>query len=115
MVNCLDDTFAALADPTRRGMVDRLAQSDATVGQLAQPFNISKPAISKHLRVLERAGLLFMERQGRHKRCRLNREPLLQIRKWIAERERFWNLQLDQLQALLEPTAPASPCQKEKR
>ena len=67
----LDATFAALSDPTRRAMVERLARGEATVGTLAEPFDVSLPAISKHLRVLERAGLVAQQKDGRSRRCRL--------------------------------------------
>ena len=85
----LDATFHALADPTRRAMLGRLAVGEATVTQLAEPFDISLPAISKHLRVLENAGLLVRERDGRLHRCRLAPEPLARAAGWIAHYRRF--------------------------
>ena len=72
----LDATFAALSDPTRRAMVERLARGEATVGTLAEPFDVSLPAISKHLRVLERAGLVAQQKDGRSRRCRLEVGPI---------------------------------------
>src|SRR5208282_6363262 len=76
----LDQTFSALADPTRRTILARLAQGEATVGELAEPFAISLPAISRHLRVLEDASLIVRERQGQHRVCRLQPEPLANAR-----------------------------------
>ena len=90
----LDHTFAALSDPTRRAILTRLAQSSETVTRLAEPFPISLPAVSKHLRVLERAGLIERERQGRTQRCRLTALPLRDAAEWIGFYERFWQTQL---------------------
>ncbi len=99
----MDRTFAALADPTRRAIVQRLAErSDVSVGELAEPFDMSLPAVSKHLRVLERAGLLRQEKDGRVRRCRLEPEPLRQAHDWIAHYQRFWTRQLDALADFLE-------------
>jgi DNA-binding transcriptional ArsR family regulator len=100
----LDQTFAALADPTRRAIVARLAQGDATVGELAKPFEISLPAISRHLRILEDAALISNERQGKHRRCRLNREALSDVAAWIDFQRTFWNGSLDRLEARLKQT-----------
>jgi DNA-binding transcriptional ArsR family regulator len=96
-VDMLDATFRALADPTRRAMVARLARGDATVSELAEPFDVSLPAISKHLRVLEAAGLLRRERQGRAHRCRLRPEPLAGAAEWIAHYRAFWEARFDAL------------------
>ncbi len=98
----LDATFAALSDPTRRAMVERLARGEATVGTLAEPFDVSLPAISKHLRVLERAGLVAQEKDGRSRRCRLEVGPMKQASDWIAQHGRFWDQQLDALAEYLE-------------
>jgi len=95
--NSLDKTFAALADPTRRAILARLARGEASVTELAEPFNISLPAISKHLRVLEKAGLLAREREGRVHRCRLVVEPMEDAAEWIAFYQRFWEGQFDAL------------------
>ncbi len=83
----LDRVFAALADPSRRAMVERLEGGDCTVGELAAMFDFSLPAVSKHLRVLERAGLLNQTRQGRARLCRLNRESLLDVSWWLTIRQ----------------------------
>jgi DNA-binding transcriptional ArsR family regulator len=98
----LDAVFAALADPTRRAIVMRLAQGDASAGELAQPFAISAPAISRHLRVLESAGLLVRRREGRVHRCELSSDSLRDALAWIVRHGRFWDEQLDSLGHFLE-------------
>jgi DNA-binding transcriptional ArsR family regulator len=97
----LDQTFAALSDPTRREILVTLADGDHTVGELAAPFQMSLPAISKHLSVLERAGLITREREGRVRRCHLEREPLADALQWIADYGRFWEQSFDSLERLL--------------
>jgi DNA-binding transcriptional ArsR family regulator len=97
----LDETFAALADPTRRAILVALADRDRSVSELARPFEVSLPAISKHLGVLERAGLITREREGRVRRCSLEREPLAEALEWIAQYGRFWEESLDSLERLL--------------
>src|ERR1700675_2850803 len=98
----LNQTFAALADPTRRAIVARLAKGDATVGELAGPFKISMPAISRHLKVLEQASLITNERQGKHRRCRLKPEALTSAAEWIEFHRSFWSGSLDRLGARLQ-------------
>jgi DNA-binding transcriptional ArsR family regulator len=93
----LDLTFSALADPTRRAILARLAQGEATVGQLAAPFDISPPAISRHLKVLEAAALISNERQGKHRRCRLRPEALKGAAEWIDFHRQFWTGSFDRL------------------
>jgi DNA-binding transcriptional ArsR family regulator len=93
----LDTTFAALADPTRRAILVRLAEGDATVGELAEPFRISLPAISRHLRVLEEAELIVREREGQHRRCRLKQDALANAGEWLDFHKRFWSGALDRL------------------
>ena len=100
----LNTTFAALADPTRRAIISRLAQGSATVTEIAEPFNISLPAISKHLRVLEGAGLLMRQKKGRIHYCHLSPQPLKEAAKWLSLYERFWDSQLDALANFLEET-----------
>lgn len=102
----LDETFFALSDPTRRAIVARLASGDTTVAELSKPFEVSAPAISKHLRVLERAGLLTQQRAGRARRCHLLAEPLKEAAQWVQKYRRFWEGQLDQLAAYLEQNNP---------
>jgi DNA-binding transcriptional ArsR family regulator len=109
----LDLTFAALSDPTRRAILDQLVHGVATVGQLAEPFDISRPAISKHLRVLERAGLVSRQRDGRVSRCGLDASPMKDAADWVDRYRRFWDQQLDQLVQYLE-TEPDELTQKDE-
>jgi len=97
----LDATFGALSDPTRRAIVQRLTKGDASVGELAEPFDMSLPAISKHLTVLERAGLVERTKEGRTRRCRLVDEPMREVLEWIASYGHFWEGQLDSLERFL--------------
>jgi len=101
-MNNLDHTFNALADPTRRAILARLAQGEATVGELAKPFAISQPAISRHLKVLEQAALISNERQGKHRRCRLRPEALDSAVTWLEFHRRFWIGSLDRLDVHLK-------------
>jgi DNA-binding transcriptional ArsR family regulator len=98
----LDAVFTALADPTRRRILVRLAQGPASVGELAQPFTMSPPAISKHLRVLERAGLLQRQRDGRVHRIAIDARPLLSASEFIERYRIFWEDTLEQLAAYIE-------------
>lgn len=98
----LDLVFAALADPTRRAILSHLAKEDATVGELAEPFEISRPAISKHLRVLEKAGLVRRTRDGRISRCELDAEPMKGAAEWVEHYRQFWEARLDSLARYLE-------------
>jgi DNA-binding transcriptional ArsR family regulator len=93
----LDATFTALADPTRRAMVARLARADATVNELAEPFDLSLPAISKHLKVLERCGLISRTRQAQFRPCHLEREALDSALDWIEQNRRIWTQRFDKL------------------
>jgi len=97
----LDDVFSALADPTRRAMVGRLAQGECTVTDLARPFPISLPAVSKHLKVLERAGLIERRIEGRLHRCRLRARPLQDAAEWLAATRAYWEARLDALEEYL--------------
>ncbi len=98
----LTTTFQALADPTRRAILARLALGEASVGELAEPFQMSLPAVSKHLKVLEGAGFLAREKDGRVHRCRLKPGPIKHASDWIDGYRRFWETQLDQLARYLE-------------
>jgi len=93
----LDLTFAALADPTRRAILARLAQRDAMVGELAEPFAMSLPAISRHLSVLERASLIARRREGKHRRVSLNPQALAEATAWLDHYRRFWSEGLERL------------------
>ncbi len=93
----LDRTFSAVADPTRRAMLSRLSRGEATVKELAAPFRISMPAISRHIRVLENAGLLRRRKVGRTHVCRLEAAPLGEAAGWLAAYQRFWQARLQSL------------------
>lgn len=97
----LDAVFRALADPTRRAMVQRLAQGERSVTDLAEPFEMSLNGASKHIKVLESAGIITRAVKGRRHMCRLNPEPLSDARQWLEHYERFWNQRLNALEALL--------------
>ena len=105
----MDNTFAALADPTRRAMLERLSGGGLPVTALAEPFQVSLPAISKQLRVLERAGLVTQEKDGRVRRCRLEAGPMKQAVDWIGQYRRFWDQQVESLASYLEDTAEKDP------
>jgi DNA-binding transcriptional ArsR family regulator len=97
----LDAAFAALADPTRRAIVSRLARGDATVGELAAPFTMSLPAVSKHLKVLERSGLISRGRDAQFRPCHLEVEALDETLDWITVHRRVWDERFDKLDAHL--------------
>jgi DNA-binding transcriptional ArsR family regulator len=97
----LSTTFAALADPTRRAILARLASGECSVTQLAEPFDMSMPAISKHLKVLEKAGLIARGREAQWRPCRLEAAPLKEAADWIEHYRRFWDESLDRLDAYL--------------
>ena len=107
----LDPIFAALSDPIRRAILERLAAGELTVGELAQPFQVSPPAISRHLRVLEAAKLIERRHQGQHRRCRLRSEALAEAHQWLDFYRQFWAGALDRLDTHLQTTNP----NKEKR
>jgi DNA-binding transcriptional ArsR family regulator len=109
----LDDIFAALADPTRRAIVARLTQGPCSVGDLGAPFAMSAPAISKHLAVLERCGLIVRWKVGRVHYCRLVADPLVQAGAWIAYHHGFWQRQLDGLDEYLDREDKACGPQEE--
>ena len=98
----LDATFAALADPTRRAILGRLASGEASVTELAEPFAMSQPAISKHLKVLERAGLISRRRDAQRRPCRLKARPLAEATDWLEGYRRFWEEHYQRLDALLD-------------
>jgi DNA-binding transcriptional ArsR family regulator len=97
----LDATFAALADPTRRAIIARLTLGEASVTELAEPFAMTQPAISKHLKVLERAGLVTRRRDAQRRPCRLEADALRQATEWLDAYRRFWTEQYDRLDDLL--------------
>jgi DNA-binding transcriptional ArsR family regulator len=107
--------FQALADPTRRAILSRLSNGICTVSELAEPFSISLAAVSKHVKVLERAHLLEQTREGRNHHCRLNPDPLKEAKAIIAELETFWSAQLDNLEDYLQQTLDPMPRSSEVR
>jgi len=114
----LDATFAALADPTRRAIVARLAVGDATVLELAKPFDISLPAISRHLKVLEQAGLISRERDANRRPCKLVGDALTDVAQWAEHTRRAWEERFDNLDDYLrelQAREPHPPATKEKR
>jgi DNA-binding transcriptional ArsR family regulator len=105
----LDATFAALSDATRRGILARLASGEASVSELAAPYDMSLPAVSKHLRVLESAGLVTRNKEGRVQRCRLEAAPMRGAADWIEHYRRFWEAQLDSLHQFLQESSNKEP------
>ena len=104
--DALSTTFAALADPTRRAILERLARDPTSVGELAAPFEISLPAISRHLKVLESARLIRREKDAQWRRCRLEATPLREATDWLVQYRRFWEQRFDSLAAYLEDLQP---------
>ena len=102
MTDHLSTTFAALSDPTRRAILARLALGEVSVSELAAPFDMSLPAVTKHLNVLERAGLIARGREAQWRPCRLQAEPLQEASRWIEEYRRHWEQRLDRLDAYLQ-------------
>jgi|ERR1700678_4400275 len=111
----LDTTFAALADPTRRAILARLAKGEAPVTDLAEPFAMSQPAISKHLKVLERAGLISRGRDAQRRPRRLEARPLRDATQWLENYRRFWEAQFGRLDALLHDLQTGDPKIKNSR
>ena len=113
----LDATFAALADPTRRAILARLASGEASVNELARPFDMSQPAISKHLKVLESAGLILRGRDAQRRPCRLAPRPLADATAWLERYRRFWEASFDRLDAILKEmkTAERSRMKSKRR
>jgi len=111
----LDATFAALADPTRRAILARLASGEATVTELAEPFAMSQPAVSKHLMVLERAGLVSRRRDAQRRPCRLQAQPLKAATAWLADYRDYWEESYERLDELLDELQAAGRRTKEGR
>ncbi len=105
----IDLAFAALAHPVRRAMLDRLLSGELTIGELSAPFPIQKPTISRHIRTLEEAGLIERTVIGRTHRCRVSSKGIRELRTWLDRYERFWSLQLDQLDQFLNASAERDP------
>jgi DNA-binding transcriptional ArsR family regulator len=102
-------TLSALADPTRRAMLARLAQGEASVTELAEPFDMSLPAISKHLKVLERAGLISRGRNAQWRPCKLEAAPMREVADWIEHYRRFWEASFDRLEEYLAELQKGDP------
>lgn len=98
----LDLAFGALSHPIRRGILARLSTGEASVAELAKPFKVSAPAITKHMKILEEAGLLSRKKEGRAHRCRLERERMKEAEAWIEAHRKFWNEKLDALEKYLK-------------
>jgi DNA-binding transcriptional ArsR family regulator len=105
----LDATFTALADPTRRAILARLASGEASVTELAEPFAMSQPAISKHLKVLERAGLISRGRDAQRRPRRLEARPLAEVNEWLERYRRFWEASFQRLDAVLDDLKSREP------
>jgi len=105
----LDATFAALADPTRRAILARLASGDASVAELAEPFDMTQPAVSKHLRVLERAGLISRGRDAQRRPSRLEAKPLAEATEWLENYRKFWERRFERLDVLLAGMKASKP------
>jgi DNA-binding transcriptional ArsR family regulator len=110
----LNATFAALADPTRRAILARLASGEASVNQLAEPFSISQPAISKHLKILERAGLISGGRDAQRRPRRLEPAPLQEANEWLERYREFWEASFERLDALLAEMQTTTPKSKNR-
>ena len=108
MPDALSTTFAALADPTRRAILARLSLGEASVGDLSQPFAMSAPAVTKHLKVLQRAGLISQGRQAQWRPCKLEAKPLMAAADWVAQYRQHWEERLDRLEDYLA-TVQATP------
>ena len=112
----LDATFLALADPTRRAILARLVRGEASVTELTEPFDMSQPAISKHLKILERAGLVSRGRDAQRRPCKLEAKPLETVHTWLERYRQMWDANFERLDALLvELQTPQPPKQKKKR
>jgi DNA-binding transcriptional ArsR family regulator len=111
----LDATFAALADPTRRAILARLASGDATVSELAQPFDMSQPAISKHLKVLERAGLISRSQDAQRRPRRIEAQPLAEANEWLEKYRDFWEHSYARLDSLLDELKASKKPFRKKR
>ena len=111
----LSATFAALADPTRRAILARLSSGEATVKDLAAPFDMTPPAVTKHLKVLQRAGLITQGRQAQWRPCRLEASPLREVADWVEPYRRFWEQRLDRLEDYLRQMQAESPTRPEKK
>ena len=111
----LDSTFSALADPTRRAILATLMLGESSITKLAEPYRMSLPAVMKHLRVLEQAGLVAQKKIGRTRHCRLAAEPLKEAEQWISQYRRFWEGTLDALERFLSQPQTQSESQEDQK
>jgi DNA-binding transcriptional ArsR family regulator len=111
----LDHAFSALADPTRRAIMARLAQGEASVGELARPFDMALPSLMKHIRVLETGGLVESEKQGRVRTCRLKPSGMKGVESWLAEQRAIWEARLDRLEAYATALEKKASLEKKAR
>jgi DNA-binding transcriptional ArsR family regulator len=111
----LSSTFAALADPTRRAILTKLSKGERSVSDLAEPFEMTLPAISKHLKVLEKAGLIQRSRDAQYRPCKLNAKPLREAAKWVEQYRQFWEERFDRLDDYLAQLQGKQPQGKEKK
>jgi DNA-binding transcriptional ArsR family regulator len=109
MTDRLSTTLSALADPTRRGILAQLARGEATVGELAEPYDMSLAAVSKHLKVLEHAGLIARGREAQWRPCKLEAAPMAEVADWVGEYRRFWEQSLDRLEDYLAELQKGDP------
>lgn len=116
MQDSLSQTFAALADPTRRAMLARLSQGEATVSDLAEPFlnDMSLPAITKHIKVLEKAGLVSKTREAQYRPCKINREAFKNVADWMEQYRIYWEESFDRLEAYLKTVSPKKKAKRKK-
>lgn len=95
------DVFQAIADPTRREIIGLITSKELNINEVAQNFEMSRPAVSKHMRILEQCGLVVIEKRGRERYCKPKLEPLTEVAQWIAQYRKFWNSRLDKLEEIL--------------
>jgi DNA-binding transcriptional ArsR family regulator len=114
-VDQLSITFSALADPTRRAILARLSAGEASVGELAEPFEISLPAVTKHLKVLQRAGLISQGREAQWRPCRLEAKPMRDAVQWMESYREHWEQRLDRLGDYLRESTPRAPRNRKKK
>jgi DNA-binding transcriptional ArsR family regulator len=115
MSDAMSSTFSALADPTRRAILAKLALGESSVTELAEPFSMSMPAVSKHLRVLEKAGLIVRGREAQWRPCKLRAKPLAEAAGWIEGYRRYWEESFDQLDALLKTVQAEERTEKKSK
>ena len=111
----LSETFQALADPTRRAILARLALGESSVNELAEPFAMSLPAVSKHLKVLERAGLISRSREAQYRPCKLEPQTLMNVDAWLEEYRRLWEQRFDRLDAYLQKLQRKNPKRRKSK